>query len=231
MNKKKVLVFSPHPDDEILGCGGSIAKLADEKHLIHLCYLSFGENGSPRCKPVELRETRRREALAVAKYFSIAVDHVTFFEIPDGEIWEGSLEQMKQVMGLIREIRPSVVYLPHEKETSYDHAQASKLIKRALDMAGSNNYLEGNQKAWWVEAVLAYEIWSPLADYQYAEDISNYIDKKVEALALYESQSAQAGNSSDFIGDKARFLPGYRAAMSIGDYREVFQVVRVGNVR
>jgi len=99
-----------------------------------------------------------------------------------------------------------------------------------LDMAGSNNFFEFGRSAWWVKNVLAYEVWTPLEKYQYSEDISKFIDKKIEALKLYKSQTSQLGNISDFVGTKAKFLPGWRAAMTLGDYREVFQVLRCGSL-
>ena len=47
-----------------------------------------------------------------------------------------------------------------------------------------------------------------MKNYQYAEDISREINKKIKALELYNSQTSQKGNTSDFIGEKAKFLIG-----------------------
>jgi N-acetylglucosamine malate deacetylase 1 len=44
---ERVLLIAPHPDDEILGCGGSIAKLAAAGHEVRIAYLTSGEVGQP----------------------------------------------------------------------------------------------------------------------------------------------------------------------------------------
>ncbi|MBT4849564.1 PIG-L family deacetylase [Candidatus Parcubacteria bacterium] len=225
-----ILCFAPHPDDEVLGCGGSIAKALGNGHNVYLCYLSFGENASPKINSKKLGEVRKKEALAVAKFLGIPKDNMYFLAIPDNQINHLDLENVKKIIKLVRMLKPDLVYLPHEREQSSDHAETNRLVMRALDMAGSNNFFEYGKCTWWVKNVLAYEVWTPLGRYQYTEDISSFIDKKISALKIYKSQSLQAGNISDFVGDKAKYLSAYRAAMTLGDYREAFQVLRVASV-
>lgn len=230
MSVKNILCFAPHPDDEILGCGGSILKALSMGCQVHICYLSFGEYGSPKFAPAKLLSIRKKEALSVGEFLGIPKKNISFLAIPDNQINHYDLNCIKKIMELVRIIKPDLVYLPHEYEQSSDHSEAHKLIMRALDMAGSNNFFEFGKSAWWVNNVLAYEIWTPMERYQYSEDISNFIDRKIKALKLNESQMSQSGNISDFIGEKAKFLSGYRAAMTIGNYREVFQVLRIGDI-
>jgi len=230
MAVKKILCFAPHPDDEVLGCGGSIIKARRFGCQVHLCYISFGEYGSPRFSPKKLAAIRRKEALAVADSWGIRGKDVTLFAIPDNQISCHDLKSMKAIIKLIRTIKPDLVYLPHEQEKSFDHAEANRLIMRALDMAGSNNFFEFGKCAWWVENVLAYEVLTPLEKYQYTEDISSFINQKIQALKLYQSQTAAAGNISDFVGQKAKLLSGWRAATTLGEHREVFQVLRMGSI-
>jgi len=229
-NMANILVFAPHPDDEILGCGGSIIKHVKNKHKVFVCYLSNGEFGSPKYSPKKLFKIRKNEAIMVCEKIGIKKQNIFFLEIPDNQIMDTDTEKMKEIMSLVRKIKPGLVYLPHKNEKSFDHQQAHVLIIRALDMSGSNNFLKKDEKSWWVENVLAYEIWTPLTDYQYGEDISKVIDLKIKTLELYKSQKSIEGNTSDFIGDKASFLSGYRAATSIGEFREVFKVIRIGKI-
>jgi len=226
---KKILFFAPHPDDEILGCGGSIIKATNKGYDVNMCYLTCGEQGSPKYSPAKLKLLRKKEAMSVCKFLKIKNNNIYFLHIPDNNISCHDFESYKKIMELIRKIKPELVYIPQVDENYHDHRQASLLIQRALDMAGSNNF-KAQGTAWWVENVLAYEISTPMKNYQYAEDISREINKKIKALELYNSQTSQKGNTSDFIGEKAKFLPGFRAAMTIGEYREVFQVIRVANI-
>lgn len=226
---KNILCFAPHPDDEILGCGGSLIKALKMNKKVHICYLSFGEYASSKFSPKALATIRKKEALAVCRFLGIPHQNVYFLGMPDNQINHHNLEDVKKVIKLIRQVKPDLVYLPHEGEQSPDHVETNKLVMRVLDMAGSNNFLQFGKKAWWVKHVLAYEVWTPLERYQYTEDISSVVDKKISALKLYKSQSLDSGNMSDFIGDKAKFLSGYRAAMTLGEYREAFQVLRTSD--
>ncbi len=230
MSVKNILCFAPHPDDEILGCGGSIAKAIATGCRVHMCYLTSGENASPKLAPKQLSILRRKEALAVTKFLGIPSKQVYFLGISDNHISHLEFKRVGEIMKLVRTVKPDLVYLPHLSEQSSDHTEANQLIMRALDMAGSNNFFQFGKCAWWVKNVLAYEVWTPLERYQYSEDISDFIDIKINALKLYRSQTAQAGNISDFVGDKGRYLSAYRAAMTLNEYREAFQVLRMGDL-
>ncbi|NQV88012.1 MAG: PIG-L family deacetylase [Parcubacteria group bacterium] len=224
--KNKIVCFSPHPDDELLGCGGSIIKAIEKGADVHICYMSYGETGSPKHNFEDLGKIRKNEALKVCNFIGIPTKNIHFLKIPDNQIEASDFGNFTHIMKIVREVKPNIVYLPHINEQSHDHEQAHKLVMR-LDMAASNNFFEFGKSAWWVETVLAYEVWTPMEKYQYSEDISKYLDKKIEALKMYESQTKEQGNVSDFISNKAKCLPGYRAAMTIGEYREMFQVLRM----
>lgn len=227
---KKVICFAPHPDDEIIGCGGSLLKAKAKGYEISIVYLTFGEYGSAIFKPNELKEIRKKETLDVCNYLQIDNKNVHYLDLGDNQINAGDINSMKKIIEIIRNFEPDIAYLPHENDQSYDHKQTNILVRRALGMAGSANFIEYGKNPWWTENVLGYEVWTPIQKYQYGEDISKYINKKIKMLSLYSSQTKQNGNTSDFIGKKAKYITGYRAAMSIGEHREVFEVINVSNI-
>ncbi len=229
MKKNKIMCIAPHPDDEVLGCGGTLLK-AKESYDIFLCYLSYGEGASPKLKQDELKTIRKAESLEVCKKLGLKDENIYYLDVGDNKINHNNFEDFKELLSLIREIRPNTVFIPDEKDAYNDHKEASLLAKRCLDMAGSNNFLKNDEQSWWVDNVLEYEVSSPLSDYQYSVDISEVIDKKIDLLSSYKSQSKSEGNVSDLISYKAKFLSGYRAAFSIGEYREVFRVLRIKNI-
>jgi LmbE family N-acetylglucosaminyl deacetylase len=99
-------------------------------------------------------------------------------------------------------------------------------------MAGSANFPEWGGGPWWIPTILGYEVWSPIADPVYTEDITDTLDAKVRALACYRSQTqaAKGAGQADYIGEPARSLAGYRGAMTGGGFREAFTVHRLGTV-
>lgn len=61
---ERILVFSPHPDDDIIGCVGSIAKHIQQGDQVSIIYMTSGEAGSLESKPEELIQIREEEASA-----------------------------------------------------------------------------------------------------------------------------------------------------------------------
>ncbi len=230
MKKNKILCIAPHPDDEILGCGGSLIKAKKNNYEISLCYLSYGEGASPKYSLDELKKIRKNESLKVCAKLGVKKTNIFFMGIGDNKINHNSLKDFKSLMSIIRKVKPNVVFIPDDKDLYNDHREAALLSKRSLDMAGSNNFLKKNENPWWVDNVLEYEVSRPLSDFQYSVEVSEEIDDKISLLSLYKSQTKKEGNVSDLVSDKARYLSGYRAAFSVGEYREVFRVYRVDGI-
>lgn len=226
-----VVVMAPHPDDEVLGCGGSILNHRAAGRNVGVVYLTSGEHASPHLPPDELGPLREREADASAAALGMLGGNVQFLRLGDGAIDPYDVGQMGRVVTVLRRWRPQLLYVPHPGEGSFDHRSAFELCWRAAGMAGSANY-----PTWggphWVDTILGYEVWAPIPAPQYGEDITAVIDAKIAALTCYQSQAAPAKGEAqaDYVGNSARFLSGYRGAMSVGGHRECFQVLRLGQV-
>ena len=136
----QVLVIAPHPDDEVLGCGGSIAKLTAAGARVHVGYLTSGEQGSADFSVPELGLLREREARAAVSVLGVDPEEASFLRIGDGAVNPHDLAQAEALIRLVRQVRPVLTYLPHEHDGSFDHQAAHKLAVRALDMAASRNF-------------------------------------------------------------------------------------------
>jgi N-acetylglucosamine malate deacetylase 1 len=226
-----VLVAAPHPDDEILGCGGSIARHLDAGRHVSVLYLTSGEHGSATCPPAGLGPLREQEAAQAMESLGIPAAGLRFVRFPDGGINPAEPGQVAAVIAVLRELRPALLYVPHPGDASYDHRAAYALCWRAAAMAGSSNFPEYGSPHW-IPAVLGYEVWSPIPEPSYLEDIGGVLDRKLAALACYQTQSSAAkgtGQASN-VGPAAAFLPGFRGATTTGGYREAFAVLRAGRV-
>lgn len=226
------MVVAPHPDDEVLGCGGVIANHRVAGRVVHLVYLTSGEHGSPHHCPDELGPLREREAAEAAGVLDVPKNELTFLRLPDGGLDPADREQVGQVMQLLRGIRPGLVYLPHPADVSFDHQAAFALCWRAAGMAGSRNYPEWGTGPHWVPTILGYEVWSPITEPQYTEDITPVLERKIQALSQYSSQTSAAKGErvADLVGAPAAHLSGFRGATTTGGHREAFQVLRLGRV-
>lgn len=224
-----VLVAAPHPDDEVLGCGGSVAHHVAAGRQVFVVYLTSGERGGPGG---ELGPLREREAAAAMDVLGVPAGNLSFLRIPDGRIDPGALDQVGAVTEVLRRICPALLYLPHPADASFDHRAAFLLCWRAAGMAGSRNFPEWGTTPHWVAAVLGYEVWSPISEPGYHEDITAVLDRKLAALACYQSQAAavKGPGQASHVGPPAGFLSGFRGAVTIGGHREAFAVLRAGRV-
>jgi LmbE family N-acetylglucosaminyl deacetylase len=214
-----VLVFAPHPDDDVIGCGGSIAKHVDSGGAVTIVYLTSGEAGSLAHGKAELAAMREAEACAAAAL--LGVTDLVFLRRPDGGL-ETSPALVAELVRLVRARQPTVVYLPHRGDGGTDHRATSEVVEEAIGRAGGRWFPELGAAPWSVPVALGYEVWTPLARVAYVEDISAVIERKLAALALHRSQVEDVA-----YADAIRGLNRYRGAMTgRGTYCECFEVLR-----
>lgn len=227
----EVLVVAPHPDDETLGCGGSIAGHAAAGRRVGIAFLTSGERGSPTVAPQNLGPVREREAVAAALALGVPASRLRFLRLPDGGIHPGDLDQLGAVVRLLRTARPTLLYVPHPGEASFDHRCAYELCWRAAGMSGSANFPEWGSPHW-VPTILGYEVWSAIAQPTYLCSIDDFVDRKIAALDCYGSQgqTAKGSGQASHIGPAGLALAAYRGASTIGGYREAFAVLKLGSV-
>ncbi len=216
---ERVMVFAPHPDDDIIACGGSIAKHVQKGNAVSIVYISSGEAGSLSYSPEELANIREEEARRAAGV--LGVTDLLFLRNPDGYI-SFDREVLEKMIRLIRSKKPTLVYLPHENEAVRDHQQAYHLAMEACKRASGPWFQACGKEPWSVTRILAYEVWTPLQSFALAEDISDFISIKLTALREHQSQI------NDIAYDEAiQGLNRYRGITSgVGSYCECFQLMK-----
>ncbi|HEX3012246.1 MAG TPA: PIG-L deacetylase family protein [Syntrophomonadaceae bacterium] len=215
----KVMVFAPHPDDDILGCGGSIAKYVRQGCEFITVYMTSGEAGSLTSPCNELAIQRENEARQASSF--LGVKETVFLRNPDGFL-EYSRNNLINIINLIRKTKPDTIYVPHHLDGNEDHRITCKLVLDACRRASGPWFQECRNVPWEVETVLAYEIWTPLQEVSWQEDITEYMDQKIDALHMHQSQL------KDIRYDEAiKGLNHYRGIMSgKGKYCECFQILK-----
>jgi LmbE family N-acetylglucosaminyl deacetylase len=220
---ERVLVVAPHPDDDVIGCGGSIVKHVEAGRRVTIAYLTSGEAGSLGHDKAALAALREAEAGAAAAALGVA--DLVFLRAPDGGL-DRAPSLVDALVRLLRARRPEIVYLPHRGDGGSDHRAASAAVEEALARAAGPWFLELGAEPWSVATALGYEVWTPLQRVAYVEDVSAAIDRKLAALALHRSQVADVA-----YVDAVRALNRYRGAMTgRGAYCECFEVLRAERV-
>jgi LmbE family N-acetylglucosaminyl deacetylase len=203
----RIMVISPHPDDEAIGCGGVIQKHVAEGSVVHVVHLTSGEKGGHGLSETETAQIREEEARAAAAILDI--EHVEFYRQPDGAL-RANRWLVERLASRIDNWRPHTIYVPHPVEQHRDHRMAIRLLRRSLWTIDPNE----------PPRVLAYEIWTPLQQFDEIVDITSYLETKLRAVAAYESQC----RIMNFVS-AAQGLARYRGEMHCwpgGEYAEVF---------
>lgn len=191
MSKPRHLFLAAHPDDEVLGCAGTIAARAAAGHEVFIAILGGGVTSRAE-SPAEGVETAianlQSQSRSVAKLLG-ATDHF-MFDLPDNRVDTVPLLEVTQLIeGLIDELQPEVVYTQHGGDLNVDHQRIFQATLTATrPMAGCP-----------VRQVLAYEVpssteWAfqrfePVFRASVFEDIEATLETKVEAMALYEAEA------------------------------------------
>lgn len=174
----RLLVIAPHPDDEILGCGGTIALAAEGGAEVHVLIVFDGAAGDPQLVFESGSYTERRHREARAGGERIGVSGYTFWNLPEGHLaLDHELEEgARRLEDLIRDVRPDLILAPWEGDEHPDHQTVSRAVRRWLD--GSNRF---------ACEVWGFEVWSPL-DADHLVDVSTVWDAKVDALREHVTQ-------------------------------------------
>ncbi|NLW43945.1 MAG: PIG-L family deacetylase [Syntrophomonadaceae bacterium] len=213
----KVMVFAPHPDDEILGCGGTLAGHVEAGDSVTVVYMTSGEAGSSHIPKEQLGPIREQEALRACSLMGIT--DLVFLRNPDSNLSYDE-DNLRLLTSLIRNRQPEYIYLPHRHDAHNDHRTTYELVVAALTRAAQPTQ-EDRSSPWKVSLALAYEVWTPIQQYSRVVDITPYIDKKIAALSLHRSQLAELR-----YDEAVRSLNRYRGIMTgEGDYCECFQIL------
>jgi LmbE family N-acetylglucosaminyl deacetylase len=216
---EKILVFAPHPDDDIIGCGGSIAKHIQQGNQVSIIYMTSGEAGSLQSKPQELIQIREEEAQKAAT--SLGVTDLTFFRNPDGYL-EYNQENLSTIVAIIRSKRPTLLYIPHSADYIPDHLITHQLAMEGSRRAAGPWFQECGEQPWAVKHILGYEVWTPLQTFAHCEDISDFMSAKLAALQMHKSQLKHIRYDQAIQG-----LNRYRGIMTgKGNYCECFQLIQ-----
>ena len=206
----RVLVVSPHPDDEAVGCGGTLRRHVVDGDAVHVIFLTSGEEGGHGRDPDETAQVREREAIQAVRLLGFGEPE--FWREPDGAI-RATDELVARLVGAIEKLRPSFVYVPHAGEMHADHQQAFLAVRQALATTQPSKKPR--------PLVRLFEVWTPIQEMDEIVDISEFIEEKIEAVRVYESQCSVLR-----FDDAIRGLNRYRGEMHSwpgGDYAEVFQ--------
>jgi bacillithiol biosynthesis deacetylase BshB1 len=188
-----LLVFGPHPDDLEIGLGGTIARHAASGLQVGLCDLTAGELGSNGTVEQRLAEAEAARAVLGATWRSN-------MHWPDRGIGEDPVH-LEQAVTFIRRHRPRTVAVPYWSDRHPDHVAASEVLTEAVFNSGMRRY-RPSEGAWKPDWICYYFI-NDGASPSFVVDVSEYYDRKREALDCHVSQfrRSEPGSTATRLND------------------------------
>lgn len=224
---ENILVVAAHPDDEVLGCGGTMARLAAEGNSVYTLILGEGVTSrdsrrmrAKREKDIaELKKQSKKagKVLGVKKTFS--------FDLPDNRFdTVALLDIVKTIEKIKKETDPDIVFTHHKGDLNYDHCITFRAVMTAF------RPMQGER----ARAIYSFEVpssteWSaPSADSYFMPnhfvDISKTLAKKIKAFSEYENES-RAFPHPRSVEAIELYAKRWGTAAGLGS-AEAFQVIR-----
>lgn len=129
---KSAIVFAPHPDDETLGCGGTICRKRWAGADVTVVFLTDGARSHPHCAPSVLRQMREQEALCATRRLGVQESDVVFLAYPDTVLLRHADAATEDIVHILGERQPAQVFIPHRHDHATDHVATSNIVKAAL---------------------------------------------------------------------------------------------------
>jgi N-acetylglucosamine malate deacetylase 1 len=206
---ERVLVLAPHPDDEAIGCGGTIRALTSAGVRCDVLFMTVGEKSYMPQSPTPIsfaKAARAKKGMAYEACNILGVSEVFYLGGSDGELHE-QLWRWEQLVEIVNRNVYQRIFCPWAHDTHSDHAATFRILEKAAP--------HFNQEAsFWF-----YEVWSPLVANQVV-GVDQTIDAKMRAIAVYEESCEDVDYVSHFLG-----LSRYRSLLlKSSKYAEAFLV-------
>lgn len=180
----RALVLSPHPDDDIFGCGGTMCRFTRKGARFRVVYLTDGRFGSDRIPPEELIGIRRKEAEEALRVVGCS-DFVFLGNMDLGlRCDQGNIDGLRSIL---TDFRPSALFLPSFEDLHPDHVTTNRLAARVL-----KDYEDE------VEC-FSYEVMAPVRPNVFV-DITDVVGLKIEAIRQHRSQNEVVDYAEKIIG-------------------------------
>ena len=199
-----ILVFAPHPDDEVIGLGGTLAQLAQQKRKITIAWVATESSDKGNAA------IRKQEAKKVAA--ALGADYI-FMGFMDGRLSIEEDQIALEVANIIKQVNPDLIFAPFPSDHHRDH------------QATASSVAEGAVRARYKDSIWGYEIWSTIWP-NTAVDISENIEEKKSLINMHQSQVRDVAYANAALG-----LNRYRGSQVFIDHAEAFFTCSVRGYR
>ncbi|UCH19958.1 MAG: PIG-L family deacetylase [Deltaproteobacteria bacterium] len=203
MKKMNILAIGAHPDDVEFGCGGTLIKYSDRGHHLYLLVMTEGGLGAAKSLR-KAEQSGAQDVLGVERIFWGAYED-TYLQV-DKDI-------ISEIENVINEVKPDFIFCHYPDDTHQDHRHLAQAVISATR---------------YVRNVLFYE--GPTSqnfDPQIFVEISDSIDRKMDALKAHRSQITKTNIEDLTIVELARSTANFRGTQGRVKFAEAFSALRL----
>ncbi len=218
--KNKILIVAAHPDDEILGCGGTILKLRKNSE-INVIFMTDGTSA----RGINIKEKKQRRSNCEKLFKYLKINKPLFFNFPDNQMDKVPLLKIiKKIELLIKKIKPDTIFTHYSECLNIDHRITCQAVLTACRPLKKNP----------VKKILSFEIlssteWSKNKNKSfepnYFIDISKEFKNKINALKFYKKELRKYPHSRSTKGVET--LARFRGISCGVNYAEGFYLNRL----
>lgn len=202
MIKSNIIVISPHPDDLEIAMSGTVSRLIEEGFRVISIVVTDGRGSTnpANFKVEDLIDTRIKEVEKSSEILGIS--YLLNFGFHDIKLKSNQVKLERMLRETFVKYNPIEIYIPHPE---IDKHQTHKIIADISIKAFKNcrNSISENTNLW------CYEVWTPFPYYDRIEDISGYINIKIDAINAHKSQLLYKNYTEGILG-----LNRYRAVFN-----------------
>lgn len=216
----KILVIAPHPDDEMLGCGGTMIKNIEAGNEVYVCIVT---KGPQPMFPIEIVEKTRQEARECHR--KIGVKKTFFLDFPSVYLEECHRYELNDsLLKVVREVMPDEVYIPHWGDMQKDH----QIVADACMVVLRPKYEPKVKRIYGYETMSETAWNAPNVQNEFMPnvfvDISDTIESKLNALSFFQTQLSTFPDARSIEAIEA--LAKYRGALMHVKAAEAFILIR-----
>ena len=223
---KQILVIAAHPDDEVLGCGGTILRHVKEGASVHVLFLGDGVSSRGDSDP-KLVKARKESAVKACEVLGVAI--VGFEKFPDNMFDTAPLLDIVRVVeSAKKEVNPQIIYTHHGGDLNIDHRITCQAVLTAFRPQPDEEFFEirafeTNSSTEWS----AYAIMPPFIPDTFV-DISQYLDRLLNAYSCYADEMRDEPHARSLEALKIAALrrgreAGLQAAEAFMTLRRIFR--------
>lgn len=176
---ERVLVVCAHPDDEVFGVGGTIAKYAEEGKEVYVVIFSFGEKSHVWLQEEHTKRMRKKEHDEAKKVLGYKGSY--FLSADEGKFPKDNARLKETLLKVMKRIKPNVIFTHNIYDPHPDHKSVNRIVIDVCDEIGYN------------KEIYMFDVWNVLnfrridLPMMYV-DISRTFKKKLNALSCFRSQ-------------------------------------------